>query len=169
MMGSGDAAAFGLTTVGGARTSLAGARIGLGHHCSVQIDNSTYDLGTWSKVSGLTVSWAPCEYRTGDEGNEVYIFPGITKYEPIQLSRAACPDSQTVQEWLVATSRHPKPQSGTIQLVDFIGLPIVQWRLNEFFPVGWSITEFDASAGRPVIETLKLSHSGFLPDQTSPS
>lgn len=140
---------------------------GMGHRYSVQIDHSLYDLGTWSKVSGLTVSWSPCEYRTGDEGNQVYILPGATKYEPIQLSRAACIQSRIVQQWLVATSRQPMPQSGTIQLVDFIGLPIVEWRLNEFVPVGWSIGEFDASTGRAAIETLKLAHSGFLPDQMS--
>lgn len=169
MMGPGAAAAFGLATTGGAISTGSRATTGMGHHYSVHIDNSSYDFGNWSKVSGLSVSWARCEYRTGDEGNEVCILPGTTTYEPIQLSRAACLDSRAVQDWLVATSRHPKPQSGTIQLVNFLGLPIIEWRLNEFFPVGWSISEFDASTGHAAIETLKLAHNGFLPDQTSPA
>ena len=169
MMGPGTAAAFGLATASGAITSASGATMGMGHHYSVQIDNSQYDCGSWSKVSGLSVSWERCEYRVGKQGNEVYILPGTTKYEPIKLSRAACLDSRIVQSWLVATSRCPEPQSGTIQLVNFIGLPIIEWRLNEFFPAGWSISEFDASTGHTAVETLTLTHTGFLPDQTSPA
>jgi phage tail-like protein len=169
MMGPGAAAAFGLATASGAIASVSGATTGMGHHYSVQIDNGKYDFGSWSKVSGLSVSWEKCEYRVGEEGNEVYILPGTTKYEPIKLSRAACLDSQIVQSWLVATSQRPEPQSGTVQLVNFLGLPIIEWRLNEFFPVGWSISEFDASTGHTAIETLTLAHTGFLPDQMSPA
>jgi hypothetical protein len=51
-----------------------------------------------------------------------------------------------------------------IQLVDYQGMPIVQWRLNEFFPIAWSVESFDASGAKPAIETLKLAHTGFLED-----
>jgi phage tail-like protein len=143
------------------------SQVSMTHHFMVVIDNPAYDLGTWSKVSGLSVSWTPCEHRVGDEGNQLWVLPGTSKYEKIKLSRAACMDSQIVQLWLAQTSNHPVPLSGTIMLVDWGGIPVVHWRLNQFFPIGWSIVEFDADQGRPAIETLELAHTGFLYDDIS--
>jgi phage tail-like protein len=143
--------------------------IAMTHHFIVVVDNPMYDLGTWSKVQGLKVSWNQCEHRTGDMGNQSWSLPGTTKYERIKLSRAACPDSQVVQQWLAATSFSPTPLSGTIMLLDVGGMPLVHWQLNEFFPVAWSIVDFDSDQGKPAIETLELVHGGFLADETAPS
>lgn len=141
--------------------------IGMSHWYTVAIDNIRYDFGSWAKVSGLTVTWEVCELRTGDSPNQAIGFPGHTKYEKITLSRAACAQSRAVQQWLIQTSQNPQPQSGAIQLLDSTGTGLVEWRLNEFFPVGWSITDFDTGGGKPVMETLSLMHSGFLGDQVS--
>jgi phage tail-like protein len=152
-------------------TSLLGSTflpVGMTHHFSVIIDNPAFDLGTWSRASGLQVSWNVCEYRVGDHGNKCWVAPGTTKYQNIKLSRAACLDSQIVQLWLAVTSNNPTPLSGTIMLVVMGGIPLVQWRLNEFFPIGWSISDFDADQGRAAIETLELAHGGFLFDEFIP-
>ena len=74
-----------------------------------------------------------------------------------------------MQYWLTQTSKNPQPQSGTIQLVDYTGIPLVQWRLSEFFPIAWSVESFEASGAKPAIETLKLAHSGFLEDDLNSS
>jgi phage tail-like protein len=139
--------------------------VGMSHRYTVLIDNVAYHFGDWSRVTGLSVSWQQIEHRVGDQGNQVWIFPGTTKYEPITLSRAAGPYSRVVQYWLTQTSKNPEPQSGTIQLVDYVGIPLVQWRLTEFFPIAWSVDSFEASGAKPAIETLKLAHSGFLEDE----
>ncbi len=141
--------------------------VGMSHHYSVLIDNVKYHFGDWSRASGLSVTWQQLEHREGESGNSVVYLPGSTKYEPITLSRAAGPYSRMVQYWLSQTSRNPQPQSGTIQLVNFLGLPMVQWRLSEFFPIGWSVESFDAAGAKPAIETLKLAHTGFLQDELS--
>lgn len=138
--------------------------VGMSHRFTVLIDNFTYDIGDWSKVTGLSVSWQQVEHRVGEYGNRIWIYPGATKYEPITLSRAASAYSLFVQLWLAQTSNNPQPQSGSIQLVNYLNVPIVQWRLNEFFPIAWSVESFDANGGKPAIETLKLAHTGFLPD-----
>jgi hypothetical protein len=44
----------------------------------------------------------------------------------------------------------------------------VVWQLNEFFPIAWSISDFDAEQGKPAIETLELVHGGFLFDASLP-
>ena len=150
--------------------NLAGtALVGMSHRYSVLIDNVTYHFGDWSRVTGLSVSWQQIEHRVGDQGNQIWLYPGTTKYEPITLSRAAGPYSRVVQYWLTQTSKNPQPQSGTIQLVDYTGIPLVQWRLSEFFPIAWSVESFEASGAKPAIETLKLAHSGFLEDDLNSS
>jgi phage tail-like protein len=143
--------------------------VAMTHHFVVSIDDPVYDLGTWSRASGLQVSWNICEYRVGDQGNKSWVIPGTTKYSNIKLSRAACIDSNDVQMWLAQTSTNPTPLSGAITLVLTTGLiPIVRWRLDEFFPVAWSITDFDADQGKPAIETLEITHGGFLFDDSMP-
>jgi len=149
-------------------TLLGNLPVGMGHHFSVVVDNPAFDLGTWSKVSGLQVSWNPCEYRVGDQGNQFWVIPGTTKYSHIKLSRAACLESNIVQLWLSQTSTDPTPLTGAISLVTAMGIPIVVWQLNDFFPIGWSITDFEAAQGHPAIETLELVHGGFLFDESLP-
>ena len=143
-------------------------QVSMSHRFVVLLDNSTYDLGTWYRVSGLQVKWQRCEYRVGDRGNQFWVLPGNTEYERIKLSRAACADSQVVQAWLASTSLNPVPHSGVIVLMDY-GIPVVHWRLNEFFPVAWQIVDFDADAAKPAIETLELAHTGFLYDESLPA
>jgi phage tail-like protein len=138
--------------------------VGMNHRFAIAIDPSEYDLGSWASASGLSVRWNVAEYRSGDQPNHSWIYPGTTKYENIKLRRAACSDSAVVQKWLRSVSRSATPLNGSVQLLDWLGFPVVQWRLAEFFPVGWSITEFDASAAKPALETLELAHTGFLSD-----
>lgn len=137
---------------------------GLSHKFVVRIDDSDYDLGSWTKATGLSVSWDVCQYRSGDNHNAVWIYPGMSKYETIKLTRQACIDSVVVQTWLSKTSKEPQPLTGAIALVNFMGLTIVTWELRQFFPIGWSIADFDAGTGHAVMETLSLAHTGFLDD-----
>ena len=143
-------------------------QVSMTHHFVVLIDKSTYDLGTWYRVQGLSVKWQECKYRVGDQGNQLWILPGNTDYPNIKLSRAACADSQVVQAWLASTSLNPVPHSGVIMLMAYGGVPVVHWRLNEFFPIKWSIVDLDADSAKPAIETLELAHTGFLYDESVP-
>jgi phage tail-like protein len=129
----------------------------------VVFDDSDYDLGAWSKASGLSVSWDSLEYRSGDS-NDVWAVPGQPKYSKVSLSRATCPDTGFVQEWLAETRKKPKVFSGSIKLMTWIGLPLCEWTLKEFFPVGWKIADLDSKAATIVMETLEIAHTGFLDD-----
>lgn len=139
-------------------------QVGMTHRFYVQIDSATYDLGDWNKVSGLQVTWEKVELRTGAT-NEIWIAPGNAKYQNIKLARAACSDSQKVQTWLKSISRSNQPLSGVIQMVDFMGSSVVEWKLKEFFPIAWSIVDFEASGAKAAIETLDIAHTGFLDDE----
>jgi phage tail-like protein len=136
---------------------------GISHRYVVTIDDEKYDLGSWSKVSGLKVKWDVYRYKAGDS-NDVLNYVGDPTYEKIQLSRAVCYDSQVVQKWLASQSGQHKPLSGSIMLIDSLGLKLVGWELKQFFPVGWSVADFDSAASKVAIETLDLVHAGFLND-----
>ena len=135
--------------------------VGMQHRFTVSIDRSKYDLGTWSKVAGLNVSWSMCTYRSGDS-TDLWTGPGVPKYNPIKLSRAACSDSETVQSWLKDTLSAGKPLSGAVKMLDWLGMTIVEWTLYSFFPSAWMITEFDAGGSKPAVETLDIEHTGFV-------
>ncbi len=149
-----------LRSVGKGLEQLTG-QVGMSHRYVIDIDRSLYQLGSWSKASGLGVSWQKHTYRAGRATHET-ILPGNVTYTNISLSRAAGADSGRVQEWLVTVTRARRPLSGAIYLVDFLGMPVVTWKLNEFFPIGWKLSEFDSGGSRPAIETLELTHTGFL-------
>jgi phage tail-like protein len=132
----------------------------------VVLDDGAYDLGAWSKVTGLNVQWEPCEYRCGDH-MQVWSAPGIPKYGKLSLSRATCPDSMTVQEWLAETAKNPKPFSASIRLLSWAGVALVSWEIKSLYPTGWRIADFETKAATVVIETLDLVHTGFLNDDVT--
>lgn len=138
----------------------------LSHQFKVQIDYAAFDLGSWSKVSGLSVNWAPCTYRAGEakDSYDAIVFPGNAKYGTIKLSRGACRDSAIVQAWLAETATRHSTLSGEIRLVNALHMVVVSWRLNDFYPIGWSVDTLASDSSKSVIETLELAHSGFLPD-----
>ncbi|MEW1615890.1 MULTISPECIES: phage tail protein [unclassified Streptomyces] len=142
--------------------------VSMAHHFSVAIDSTSYQLGDWASVSGLNVSWQIAQYRAGDSWNHPLIFPGVPQYQRIKLSRAACGDSQVVQEWLTETAMRNEPLTGAISLVNWEGAATVTWKLREFFPTAWGINDFSASQGNVAMETLELVHTGFLDDDFAP-
>lgn len=146
--------------------SMASGQLGLRGDSSrflVIFDYGEYDLGSWSRVGGLEVNYDMVEYRVGDS-NQVWSVPGLTKYSKITLSRATGVDSAAVQKWLAETARKPKVFSGCIQLQSVFGIPLCEWTLKSFVPIGWKIAEMDSKAATVVTETLSLAHTGFLKD-----
>jgi len=145
----------------GAETTL-----GLAMRFLVKIDNTPYDLGSWSKVTGLDVTWDVCEYRAGDNDNERWYFPGVTKYSTIKLERAAeSAGTAEVQKWLNSNSFNHEVQSGSIELQDAKKTKVLSWTLRHVIPVKWSVSGFEATAAKVALETLELAHMGFLEDE----
>ncbi len=137
--------------------------VGMSHRFTVSVDMADYDLGSWSRVSGLSVNWEMCMHRHG-ESDEIWISPGEPTYQKIRLARAACSDSATVQNWLRTTLQEGKPLTGAVIMLDWTGTALMSWNLKSFFPCGWSVADFDASGSRPLVETLEIAHTGFIED-----
>lgn len=139
--------------------------VGMSHRFTVSIDMADYDLGSWSKVSGLSVKWEMCKYHCGDT-DAIWIGPGVPNYTDVKLSRAASSESATVQNWLKDTLRKGLPLTGGIKMLDWMGTTMIEWKFRSFFPCGWSIIDFDAGGSKPAIETLDLAHTGFIDEWT---
>lgn len=150
----------------GGRQEVPAGVIGMSHRFTIVIDDATsYDLGFWQKVSGLSVKWELCPYRAGDQGNALLIYPGTTRYDNIQLTRPISRASNNTQAWLSDTSSHMMPRSGVITLWASSSVAIITWNLYNIFPVSWRIGELTTETGKVVTETLELAHTGFLKDQ----
>ena len=144
----------------------ADGQVGLVTRFSVTIDDKAFDLGSFSKVSGLDVTWDVAEYRAGDAKNERWYYPGITKYSTVKLERAAEKDgTPKVRKWLESNSFKTKIQSGKVELHDAKGDPVTHWTLRHVIPVKWSIVAFDATQSKVATEVLELAHMGFLENE----
>lgn len=142
------------------------ADLQLGLSMRFKVDIEGNDLKYWAKATGLEVAWDVCEYRAGDNRNDRWYFPGITKYPTIKLERAANKDdSKAVKEWLEETSFKHSPQTGSIQLQDAKLVEVHTWNLRHVIPVKWSINAFEAGSSKVAVETLELAHMGFLENE----
>jgi phage tail-like protein len=144
------------------------SKIGLTNRFVVTMSGkSEYDLGSWTKVDGLDVTWKVAEYRTGDGGNDRLYFPGNTEYSNIKLHRAVSDETKKVRKWLDDNSWKAELFVGKVELFTSLHSdgPIVDWELRDVMPVKWNVGGFDASASAVSIETLELAHRGFLKDE----
>lgn len=150
----------------------------------LEIEGELQHLGFWSQVSGLAVQWNMLEYRVGDQGNDRWYFPGVTTYSNIVMKRAACKDSRLVKKWLDRASFNHRTVNGKITLyaaeAPSSGPPgantpppvrpeIMSWELRRIMPLKWNIDGFDAGGNKVAIETLEVTHEGFLDDDHRPS
>ncbi|MFC5289602.1 phage tail protein [Actinokineospora guangxiensis] len=126
------------------------------------------ELGAWSKVAGLSVTWDLAEYRVG-HSDQYFKFAGVPKFARVKLSRAAdATATPAVKVWLdEVQASGGVPESGAVQMLTSAGQAVMTWTLQEMFPIAWQISEFDASAGKVAVETLELVHSGFLTGKQS--
>lgn len=144
------------------------SKVGLSNRFVVTMVNmKKWDLGSWSKADGLDVTWDVAEYRMGDGGNDRLYFPGNTKYTNVKLSRAVSEEYEKTKEWLDSTSWNWAPFECTIALhtSKFEDKAIAVWTLRDVMPSKWNIATLDAGASQVAIETLELTHRGFLDDE----
>lgn len=143
--------------------------LGLQTRFRVVIDG--FDLGGWSRCTGLAVEFKNVQIKEG--GNYEYqpILPDTVVYKDVTLERAMnAQDSKRVQDWLRGkVSSYIKQDfrgsgagSAEITLLDSHGRQVSTWSLRNVYPAGWDGPELSASTFGIAIEKLKLVHEGFL-------
>ncbi len=141
----------------------AGAVVDLGMAHRFVVTAGSRDLGSWSKVTGLSVKWDLAEHRVGSS-DQYFKFAGVPKFDRLKLSRAADrTGTAAVHAWLdEVKASGGTPEEGAVAMLTAAGEPVMTWTLREMFPVSWQIGEFDASASKVAVETLEVVHAGFL-------
>ena len=121
-------------------------------------------LGSWSKCEGLTVEYEVQEYQEGGQNNYVHRLPGRCKYQNVKLTRPLDKSSADVASWVAGQRTKVKRSNAEIAVLDPAGEVVVQWNLNDVYPVKWTGPSLDATGNQIANETLELAHNGFLKD-----
>jgi len=133
--------------------------------------NQTYVMAV-HKVTSITKSIDPIDWRTGGDSNFNAKIPGITKWEPITLERGLSADT-AFQEWMVSVNRYTKAGGQDNEAVHAFrkNLHIEMYSLqNELvmtinvynaWPSKLTIADFDAKANELAIEHIELQNEGW--------
>jgi phage tail-like protein len=142
------------------------------------------DLGQWSSCDGLGVDFDHKDVGVGGVYDRQMLVPVGVKYREISLSRAmTTTTSGQVRSWLEHVTAQwinspeggaPQPRSGggnrfhpgttmTIELYHKLDqAPVASWTLRDVVPKSWSAPSLSSTNGSVAMETLVLSHGGFL-------
>jgi phage tail-like protein len=123
---------------------------------------NTHDLGSWSKATGLDVSWDIAEYRSGGAANvSRRFFQGNPKYGTVTLSRSSSSEADLVIVWLQDLASTGNSATLVITLLDSAGDAVVSWQLENVRPRKYTVGGLNAQGKDIAIETLVLSHEGL--------
>ena len=129
---------------------------------TVVADGESHDLGSWSKVSGLDVTWDIAEYRSGGNANvSRWYFPGNTKFGTVTLSRSSSSETDLVLVWLRHIAETGESPTLVITLLDEVGDAVVSWQLENVLPRKYTAGGLNAEGTDVAMETLVLSHEGL--------
>jgi phage tail-like protein len=136
----------------------------------VTLDETKINLGSWTKVEGLDVTWEYCEYRAGDKGNYRWYVPGIAKFTTLKLTRAVTKEeTPKVKEFLDKNSFGYLKSAGGYQgsggKLTILGpdhKEVCSWELKDVMIVKWQIAGFDATQSKIATETIEIQHQGFV-------
>jgi hypothetical protein len=110
----------------------------LASHYVAWADDCQTSLGSWAKVDGLDGSG-----------------------QTIELTRAAGPESELVQDWLNDLAFRYRQSDVRVTLITSVGEPLASWQLSGVIPLLWSVEASDSGGSKVVLETLDLSYEGL--------
>lgn len=134
----------------------------------------------FSNVSGISEESDIIEYRTGEDGDTMRKYRGLTSIGDVTLERAK-DDQGVMRQWrqevfnadkhpfsagnvpdaVAGRTSAPYKRTVTIQLLDAAGgSPIRTWTLINAWPTSLELGDLDASASELLVETVVLAHEG---------
>jgi phage tail-like protein len=129
-----------------------------------------------SKVSALTKSVDPVDWRTGGDHNSTAKVPGLTKYEPLTMERGLCADTRFM-EWMKLVNTYQAAGGTTVESVHTFRKDLIIEMYNlanekvlsvsvfKAWPSKLTVADFDAKANELAIEVLELQHEGWQIDE----
>lgn len=145
-------------------------KLGLANRFRVEVGG--VDLGSWSKCTGLEVTFKTKEVVSGGEYDHVYQLPEKVTFGKVTLVRGmTSKDSAALRSWLSKKAKEYVAVGGNldyedgdakITLYDAHGGDVISWELRGVHVAQWKGPSFDANSNKVAEETLVLVHEGFL-------
>ncbi len=119
------------------------------------------DMG-FQEVSGLELKIEADSLPLGGGGLDSYQLPSRTSHSHLILKRAVRPGS-ALSKWVREALEDFvfSPRLATISLLDADFKPLMVWQASQAWPVGWSLSPFNALSSDPLIETLTLAYAAL--------
>ena len=130
-------------------------------HFLVTFDGVIDSAIGFAEVSGIEVTVAEIEYRSGGDKTSIRKIPGLAKYTNITLKRGVAPDL-TLWNWMkTVLDGNVVRATGRIQLLDQQRNPLRTWKVRNAFPVRYEGPTLRATGNEVAIETLEICHEGL--------
>lgn len=119
------------------------------------------DIG-FQKVSGINVNINTEDYQEGGENRFKHRLPNPPAYPNLVLERGMLIGSQLMQWYKDSVEGFKfEPNDVTVILLNSIHIPIQAWNFVNAIPVKWSISDFNATENKIVVETVELSYQYY--------
>jgi phage tail-like protein len=121
----------------------------------------------FSEASGLEIATEVFEYQEGGLNEYAHKLPGRTKHSNITLKRGFAVSNELYKwyqemEQNLLTGKPVNRQQVSITLYSTADQKeVMNWTLNDAFPVKWVGPAFKAGEAAVAIETLELAHHGI--------
>lgn len=124
------------------------------------------------KVSSITKSVDPIDWRTGGDSNFSAKVPGLTKWEAITLERGLSADT-AFQDWMISVNRYTKAggqaneavhgfrKNLQIEVYSLQNEKVMTINVYNAWPSKLTLADFDAKANELAIEHMELQNEGW--------
>lgn len=126
----------------------------------VKIDDA--NLGSFDSCDGLGLEVVMETREEGGRNGMVWQLPTRIKWSNIKLTRPVSPDTQKVLQYFSKYASGFKRQTAVIEARTLDGKAVTKWSLSGVLPVKWSGPQMGMDSNKVAMETLELTHQGFL-------
>ena len=115
----------------------------------------------FTDCTGLQMESTPMEYAEGGLNTHTWRFPGRWKQSNLTLKRGIV--NKVLYDWYAAVANGEfKARNATVLVKDPSGSEtVIEFRLQEAFPVTWVGPDLAAGQNNLAVETLELAHQGL--------
>ncbi len=121
---------------------------------SFHVEFNGEDLGSWSKVSGLEVSWDVVEYRNGSSNAIQHKLPGRQRVSDVTLTKGVALSPELRGWWQNIRSGNIDRRDISIVLTNQFGVEVRRWDLFDAWPRRWKVNGFDGKGNDVVTEEI---------------
>lgn len=133
-------------------------------HFSVEFirEAQSLDIG-FQSITGLDSTLETERIKEGGENRFEHVIPVRRKYGPLILKRGLLtPTESGITKWFQQVFDDEKVipiPTVHIKLLNEEHQPLMQWTINNVWPLSWKIGELNAERGEVLIESLELNYN----------